>query len=100
MKFEQVFLSCLGSSDNLSWKITNNINLVDQADKKVLIGIDVMLSFISKQKKEEIFRGVSTDSILILLKRERPDVYGIIADYPQGKIWVANQILNFRKRFL
>jgi len=100
MNFEQVFLSCLGSSENLSWKITNNINLVESADKKVLVGIDVMLSFISKQKKEDIFIGISTDSILILLKRERPDVYGIIMDNPNGKIWVANQIENFKNRFL
>jgi len=100
MNFEQVFLSCLGSSENLNWKITKNINLVESADKKVLIGIDVILSFISKQKKEETFKGVSTDSILILLKRERPDVYGIIMDNPNGKIWVAKQIENFKKRFL
>ncbi len=100
MNIEQIFLSCLGSGKQLKWELDNNVNLVHTADKKVLMAIDVISSFISKSKKEEIFRDVSTKSVLDLLRKERPDLYGLIVDSPIGSEWVGRQILNFRKRFL
>lgn len=100
MNFEKIFISSLGSGENLKLEIDQNINLIDTADKKLLLGIDVLLGFISKSRKEEELGGIDADKILYLLEKERPDVYGIIRDNPNGKIWVASQIINFKKRFL
>ncbi len=100
MNIDQLFLSCLGSGERLKWEIDNDINLAEQGNKEVLIAIDVFVSLIQKRKKEEMFKNVNTNSILDLLKKERPDIFGILADHPNGKFWVGQQIKNLRKRFL
>jgi len=100
INLEEFFISCLGSSENLLWELDNNINLIDSADKKVLIGIDIVLAFIPKSTKEEILGDVTSESILDLLQKERPDLHKILTEHPRGKIWVENQIEIFKKRFL
>lgn len=100
MNIERLFLSCLGSGKILQWELDNNINLAKQGDKKVLIAVDVIVSLIPKRKKEKIFGDVSTNSILDLLKKERPDLHSIISAHSRGSEWVGQQIKNLRKRFL
>ena len=99
VNLEEFFISCLGSSENLPWELDNNISLVDTVDKKVLIGIDVVLAFIPKSTKEEILGDVTSESILDLLKKERPDIYKILNEHPKGKDWIKRQIEIFQKRF-
>ena len=100
INLEEFFISCLGSGEDLKRDLNSGINLVDCADKKILALADFVLVFIPKSKKEELFEEVTSETILDLLKRDRPDLYKIIIDYPNGRIWVGKQIENFKERFL
>ena len=100
INFEEIFLSFIGTGENTKWELDNNINILDLADKKVLLAADVILALIPKSTKEGVFDSTNTDLILDLLRKERPDIYKILIEHPIGRIWVADQIINFKKRFL
>lgn len=100
INFEEIFLSFIGEGKKLKWQLDNNLNLIDLADKKVLLAADVLLAFIPKSTKEGVFEFTDTGSILDLLRRERPDIYKTLIEHPNGRIWVGDQIINFKGRFL
>jgi len=100
INFEGIFLSFIGTGENLKWELDNNINILDLADKKVLLAADVLLAFIPKSTKEGVFESTDINSIFDLLKKERPDVYKTLIEHPIGRIWVGDQIINFKRRFL
>lgn len=97
---EELFISSLGAGENLKWELDNNISLLNIVDKTILLAADVIFAFIPKRKKEELFEEIDTNSILDLLRKERSDLYSIIIQHPNGKIWVGRNIENFKKRFL
>ena len=99
IKLEEFFISSIGSGEKLKWELDNDVNLLQYADKTTIIAADIILALIPKRKKEEMFKDVNTNSILDLLKKERPDLFGILADHPNGIIWVGKNIENFKKRF-
>jgi len=43
---------------------------------------------------------IDINRIMDLLKRERPDLFLILIQHPNGRKWMGEQIENFRKRFL
>ena len=103
--FEQMFLSFLGSSgEMLQWELDNNINLAEyseQKNPKVFSAAGMLLAFIPKKTKEEMFKDITSESILDILRRKKQDFYKIIITHPNnGRVWVHNQIQNFKKRFL
>lgn len=98
--FDAVFLSFLKSGEKLKWELDNNVNLMEYADRKVLLIADLLLALIPKSKKQEIIGEKNVNSVLDLLKRERPDLYSIIISYPNGRAWVERNIENFKRRFL
>jgi len=97
---EEFFISSIGSGENLKWELDNDLNLLDVGDKKTLLIADIVLSFIPKRKKEELFGDVDTDNVLDLLKKKRPDLYRILMNHPNGRNWVGKNIEGFKKRFL
>ncbi len=100
INFEEIFLSFMGDGKKLQWQLDDNLNILNLADRKVLLAADVILAFIPISKKEEVFESTSTESILDLLRRERNDLYEMIMKHPNGKVWVGDQIISFKKRFL
>lgn len=100
INFEEIFLSFMGDGKKLQWQLNNNFNILDLADRKVLLAADVLLAFIPISTKEAVFESTDADSILDLLKRERNDLYEIIIKHPNGRVWVGDQIISFKKRFL
>lgn len=100
INLEEFFISCLGTGKDLQRDLNGNLNLIDTADKKVLLAADIILALIPKSRKEELFGDVTSESVLDLLRKERGDLYSIIIQYPRGVDWVKRQIEIFRKRFL
>jgi len=100
INFEDIFLSFIGDGKNTKWQLDNNLNILDLADKKVLLAADVILALIPISTKEGVFEFTDTNSILDLLRRERPDIYNILIAHPRGRVWVGDQIINFKRRFL
>ena len=100
INFDELFLLSLRSSELLQWQIGNNINLLEFADKKTLLAAEVILALIPKSKREEMLGDIDINRIMDLLKRERPDLFLILIQHPNGRKWMGEQIENFRKRFL
>lgn len=100
INLEEFFISCLGTVEDLQRDLNSNLNLVDIADKKILALVNIVLAFIPKHQKEEMFEDVTSETILDLLKKERPDLYSIVIQHPIGKEWIGRQIEILRKRFL
>jgi len=100
INFEDIFLSFIGDGKNTKWQLDNNLNILDLADKKVLLAADIILALIPISTKEGVFEFTDTNSILDLLRRERHDIYKILIEHPNGRIWVGDQIINFKRRFL
>ena len=100
INFEDIFLSFIGDGKNTKWQLDNNLNILDLADKKVLLAADIILALIPISTKEGVFEFTDTNSILDLLRRERHDIYKILIAHPNGRVWVGNQIINFKRRFL
>ena len=100
ISFEEIFLSFIGDGKKLQWELDNNINILDLADKKVLLAADVILAFIPESTKEGVFEYTDINSILDLLRKERPDIYKTLIEHPIGRVWVGDQIINFKRRFL
>ena len=101
--FEQIFLSCLGSGELLTWELNNDINLVsylEQKNPQTFSIVIFLLAFVPKKSKQEMFNEITPEGIFDILKRERQDLYRIIIAHPKGNIWVVKQIENFKKRFL
>lgn len=100
INFNELFLLSLRSGELLQWQLVNNINLLEFADKKTLLAAEVLLALIPKSKRREMLGDIDINRILDLLKKERPDLYLIIIQHPNGRKWMGDQIENFRKRFL
>lgn len=100
LNFDEIFLSALRSGELLQWQLTNNVNLVEFADKKTLLAVDVLLALIPKSKRRDMLGDVDTNRILNLLRKERPDLFLILAKHSNGRKWIEANIENFKKRFL
>jgi len=103
LNFNEIFLSCLGSGKKLKWEIDNNINLVHYAKQNngpLFSLINFFTYFVPKYKKQELFKDVSSRSIMDLLEKERPDIHKKIMEHSHGINWVDNQIINFKKELL
>jgi len=102
-RFEEIFLSSLGSIEKLKWYLENNIDVINylqQTQSKYLFGADVLMSFIPKKRKKEIAEKFNQQRILYLIQINRPDLYPIMLKYPNSSIWLNQQIEFFKKRFL
>ena len=99
INLEEFFVSSLGSSENLKLELDRDINLVDTADKKILALADILFAFLPKSKKEELFRVVTSESILDLLRKERPDIHKILNEHQNGRTWINRRIEIFKVRF-
>ena len=100
---EQIFLSFLGSVKKLEYYLKNNIDLVKyiyQTSPAPMAVIDLTLAFIPKSKRKEILKDFTIDRVLGLLKRQRPDIYKVLINYPNGRFWLSAQIFSFKKHFL
>lgn len=100
INFDELFLLSLRSSKLLQWQIVNNIDLLEFADKKTLLAAEVILALIPKYKRKEMLGDIDANKILVLLKKERSDLYLIIIQHPNGRKWIGEQVENFRERFL
>ena len=100
INFEEIFILSLRSGELLQWQLANNINLLEFADKKTLLAVDVLLALIPKSKRREMLGDIDANRIMDLLKKQRPDLFLILEKHPNGKIWVGQQIINLKKRFL
>jgi len=100
VNFEEIFILSLRSSELLQWQLVNNINLLEYADKKTLLAADVILALVPKYKRKEMLGDVDTNRIMDLLKKERPDLFLILTKHPNGRVWIAANVENFKKRFL
>ena len=99
VNFDDFFLSYFSTGERLQWQLDNKVNLVDylkQTNTKFFYLIKIVFSFISKTEKERMFEEISCESILNLLKREKPHIYEKIINYPGGKEWVGDQVNNFK----
>lgn len=100
---EAIFLSSLGSVDKLKWYLKENINVVNylySVRPGPMAVIDLTLAFIPKSKRIKMLKDFNTDRILGILKRQRPDIYKVFINYSNGRIWLNNQIFNFKQHFL
>ncbi len=100
INFDELFLLSLRSPELLQWQLANNIDLLESADKKTLLAAEVILALIPKSKRREMLGDIDTNRIMDLMKKERPDLYLILIQHPNGRKWIGEQIENFRKRFL
>ena len=101
INFEEIFLSFMGDGKKLQWELDNYINLVDYCEmtnRKAFHFFNILFSLIPEHRKEAIFGDVTSESILDLLKKERPDIHEIIMRHPRGVQWVRDQVENFKKR--
>ena len=102
-EFEKIFLSCLGSGEILQWELDNDVNLVTYNEQKnhgIFSMVGMLFVFIPKKTKEEMFKDITSETIMDILRRERQDLYSILSKHPEGRKWVKKQIENFKKRFL
>lgn len=103
INIEQLFLSSLGSVDKLRWYLSNQIDVVKyiyQTSPGYMALVDTAFLFIPKPKRKEMLKDFTVDRILGLLKRQRPDLYNILISHHDGRRWLEEQIVNFRKKFL
>ncbi len=100
---EQIFVSSLGSVNRLSWYMKHEINVVnylDQTKTSFMAFLDITMALIPRRKKLELVGDMSSERIMSLLKKDRPELYEIIIKNPNGEIWLNQQIRNFKQRFL
>ena len=100
---ESIFLSLIGSTDKLHWYLKDNINVVNylyNVRAGQMAVIDLTLAFIPKSKKFEMLKEFNTDRILGILKRQRLNIYNILISHHNGRLWLENQIFNFKQHFL
>ena len=102
-KIEGVFLNALGNSGKLKWYLEENINLINylkSTNTGLMAIVNLSFAFVPKSTKREFLSDFNTDRILGLLKRQRPDLYKVLISHHNGRLWLGEQILNFKKYFL
>lgn len=102
IEIENIFLSLLGSTDKLRWYLTNNIDTIKyiyQTSPGPMAVVDMTLAFVPTPTRRELLKDFNVDKILGLLKKERPDIYNILISHPNGRRWLENQIVGFRRKF-
>lgn len=97
LDIENIFLSLLGSTDKLKWYLRENINVVNYMSSLLF---NLTISTIPKPKRREMLKDFNVDRILGILKRQRPDLYKVLINYPDGRRWLGEQINGFRRKFL
>ena len=102
ISLEDIFLACLGSQKKLKWYLENQINLVNYVEKawpKYVFIADMIIMTVPKTKRQKIIGEISKERILKILEKERPDLYKLI-NTEKGLVWLDEQIVNFKSRFL
>ncbi len=102
MKIEKLFVSSLGSAENLKWYLDDDVNLVNY-----LNAMNPRLMFLISMTASAIPKGMLTSEIgkfdffcvLKILKKERPDLHKIL-DTKKGLVWLDREINNFKRYFL
>lgn len=102
MDIESIFLSLLGSPDKLRWYLTNNIDTIKyiyQTSPYPMAVVDMTLAFVPTSTRRELLKDFNVNKILLLLKKERPDIYNILISHPNGRRWLEDQIQGFKGKF-
>lgn len=94
---EQLFLSLIGSENKLKYYLRNNINVINYIPS---MWLDLTIAVIPKYKRREILKDFNTDRILGILKLQRPDLYKVLVNHPDGRRWLGEQIVGFKRKFL
>jgi len=100
---EELFLSTLGSAEKLNFYLEKNVDIVKYVEiqwPKSLALADLALALIPKEKRKEMVGDVNSGRIINILEKDRPDLFEVLQKYPNGKVWIEQNIENFRKRFL
>ena len=103
LDIEALFLSSLGSTDRLHWYLENNISLVDYIYgvwPGHMAVIDLVVATIPRSKRKELLKDFNSRKILGILRRRRPDIHNILMNHRNGKAWLEEQIVGFRRKFL
>lgn len=103
LNLEEIFISALGTKQRLKWYLVHRINVVSYMEANnpgIMSLIGLAVAFIPKKKRVEIIGGIDSKRLLETLKKERPELHGMIIDHPDGRIWLDQQVMMFRKRFL
>ena len=93
------FLDALGNGNKIKSHVENNVDLVNHVKTNkpfILPSAKLLINLIGKEKT---LKNFNYEGIMILLRSERPDLFKDINYSEKARLWLYNQIENFKNYF-